>query len=222
MVEETVHKTLVDNNWDFYRRKYINGMYSFDDLVKLNNIWYHKVQNQEFYNLNKALDFFSTFDEPVSVVELGCYRGSLAQQVLAKNENITVWLGYDICSGALDDEVVHDERFKPVYMEDQWHNQHKGDFDIFVSTHTLEHMTVPEVRAVLDKLDVWCKRAVYLELPLLESGKVWRGGASSHVLRWGRKHFRDIFNQGEWRVIYEPPAANSVMAGWVLGAERKQ
>lgn len=222
MVEATVHKTLVDNNWDYYRSMYINGMYSFDDLVRLNNIWYHKIQNQEFYNLNKALNFFSILDGPVSVVELGCYRGSLAKSILAENKNITSWLGYDICSDALDETVVTDKRFTPVYMDDQWYFQHKGDFDIFVSTHTLEHMTVLEVQEVLAKLDVWCKRAVYLELPLIESGKVWRGGASSHVLRWGRKQFRDIFNQGEWRVTYEPPAKDTVMAGWVMGAERKR
>lgn len=220
MVEETVHKTLVENNWDYYRRKYVKGMYSFDDLVRLNNIWYHKIQDQEFYKLDDALEFFSMLNGSVSVVELGCYRGSLAQHVLAANKNITSWLGYDICSAALDETVATDKRFTPVYMDEQWCTQHEGEFDVFVSTHTLEHMTASEVRAVLNKLSVWCRQAVYLELPLVEHGKVWRGGASSHVLRWGRKHFRDLFNEDGWEVIYEPPAANTVMTGWTMGAKR--
>ena len=221
MVKKTVHETIVENNWDYYRDLYLRGAYSFDNLVELNNIWYHKIQNQEFYNLNKALNFFSVFDEPVSVVELGCYRGGLAQKILEKNENITSWLGYDICSNALNDILIIDDRFEPVYMNDSWPVQHEGDFDIFVSTHTLEHLTVSEVRQVLIKLEECCRRAVYLELPLIENGKVWRGGASSHVLRWGRKHFRDIFNSNGWKVIYEPPARDTVMTGWAMGAERR-
>lgn len=221
MVKETVHNTIVERNWDYYRSRYIAGEYSFDELVELNNIWYHKIQNQEFYNLKKALKFFSLLrDKPISVVELGCYRGSLAQSVLAENKNITSWLGYDICTAALDENKAKDSRFKPVYMDDHWYYMDHGAFDVFVSTHTLEHMIVPEVRTVIGKLDVLCNKAVYLELPLIEAGKFWRGGASSHVLRWGRKHFRNHFNGNGWKVVYEPPARDTVMAGWCMGAMR--
>ena len=223
IVKETINKTLGANNWNHYRNQYKRGSYSFKQLVELNNAWYRAIKNQEFYDLYKALTFFTLYKrESISVVELGCYRGSLAQKILEENENIEVWLGYDICSLALDERIVTDKRFHPVYMAKQWYEQDHEPFDIFVSTHTLEHLAVPEVRQVIAKIKESCQVGVYLEMPIIEHGKIWAGGASSHVLHWGRKHFRKLFNQDGWKVIYEPRANDNVKAGWSMGTEKQR
>jgi len=221
LVKELFKKTVEDGNWDHYRGVYKRGI-DFDSLVELNNLWYPVIQDQEFYDIGKAKQFFDMLpDRPLTVVELGCYRGTLAKQILEINDNIEVWYGYDLCHLALKNRVVEDGRFHPVYMDTQWYNQDHDPFDVFISTHTLEHMTNPEVRQTIVKIYESCELAVYLELPVLESGKTWRGGASSHVLRWGRRYFRDKFTNDGWKIIFEPPAKNTVSAGWAMGATRR-
>jgi hypothetical protein len=206
LVQETIEKTLKDRNWDFYRDHYLNGDYSFQELVRLNNSWYVALEeNRVFYHqkwINKFLGKLSA-EFPVRVVELGCYRGELAAEILPKYDDIVSWDGYDICHYAVDFSACNDKRYFPTKLTCSFWQLPDFKFEIFVSAHTIEHLSNEEAIDLMGFLERNCRKGIYLEMPIKEEGKKWRGGASSHVLELGRKHFRRFFHSHGWKTVHE-------------------
>lgn len=203
IVNQTIDRMLNDHNWDFYRDNYIAGKYSHQDLININNQLYTKIPEQVYFHPAWVRWFFQNFQETIRVMELGCYRGELAQQMMLIHSQIVRWTGFDICKLALMDEVVQQDQFHPIFLEQPVWTHPFELHDIFVSTHTLEHMTWDEVVKVFDRIQESEIYGVHLELPVREEGKVWRGGGSTHVLIKGRQHIRDWFIRNGWNVLRE-------------------
>jgi len=206
VIEKTTHKDRKQRNWDFYRNAYLRGDMTFMEIKRINDIWYPLFQNQEFHTTEQIVKGFNMVGPAHrhTVLELGCYRGALAESILQQVPDIDAWFGYDICDAALDECLSH-PKFGPIRMDDWFHKlDNIPSHDIFVSTHTLEHMSNDEAIASLEKaIESPRCRYVMLEMPIPEAGKIWRGGGSSHVLSLGRKHFRKFFDQRGWTNMHE-------------------
>lgn len=204
LIDLTILETISGHNWDFYRDNYIQGKYSYADLVEINELWYPLLRRQVFFHPVWARRFFKQFNgKKLNVIELGCYQGELAEEIMARfPTKIGKWVGSDICESALYNAVVSDP-FEPMFLDEPFYKQQLDGFDVFISTHTLEHMIWPEVFQVFDKVNQSNIDSVFLELPVKENGKKWRGGGSSHVLDKGRKHIRGWFLDKKWKVDWE-------------------
>lgn len=218
LIEETLQETISKKNWDFYRDHYLNGDYSFQDLVKINNLWYEALDDNRVFFHYKWLDGYlkKVVEFPARVVELGCFKGELAKQTLSNFEDIVCWDGYDICSSAVNSNICEDPRYLSNSLSCSFWNIPDIKFEIFVSTHTVEHLSNEEVMCLLNFIERNCGKGVYLEMPIRENGKKWRGGASSHVLELGRKHFRRFFISHGWKVVHE----SELGMDWSIGLVR--
>lgn len=196
----------------------MKGNYSFQDLVRINNLWYAALnEDRVFYNRKWINNFLKkeVVEFPARVVELGCFRGELARDVLPNFEDIVCWDGYDICSAAIDFTVCKDQRYTATKLTCPFCRIPDFKFEIFVSTHTVEHLSSEEAVDLLGFIERNCRKAVYLEMPIPESGKKWRGGASSHVLELGRKHFRRFFVSHGWKNAHEADSGMNWSVGFV-------
>jgi len=202
LIEQTKIETIDHKNWDFYRDNYLAGNYTHDDLIVINDYWFDILREQVFFHPAWAKRLLGFLVDGFEVVELGCYCGELAMLMLNQFPNIYSWKGYDVCSKAIKHSKQH-EKYHPIHLSEKFWDTKIETHDVFVSTHTLEHFASHEVFSILDYIEPKTRHAMYLEMPIKEKGKVWRGGGSSHVLRWGRVHFRSFFKKRGWKILFE-------------------
>lgn len=219
LIEQTKIETIENRNWDFYRTNYLNDNYSYSDLIKLNEYWYSRIREQSFFHIKWVHAFFQRYSHNyLEVIELGCYRGELATAILNNYQNIAVWLGCDICYPALINSASPD-KFKPYWLDSPFYSfptEFIGRYDTFVSTHTLEHFSTEQAIKILDLVHQGGISKIFLEMPIPEEGKIWKRGASSHVLQMGRKHFREWFLKNKWKISFERQKGMN----WSIATER--
>jgi hypothetical protein len=178
--------------WDIYRECFPD--LSIGDLVKLELIWDEWFPKQAHFSLDLISELFieaqSVLDK-LEVIELGCHQGYLAKDILSRF-NIDSWTGYDINKSALKRSVVEDERYTTVALVDKWfHEIDLPDFNVFVSSHTLEHMYLEEVEKTIVHVSQLAKYMI-LEIPILEAGQKWKGYGGTHTLTCDRQTIRDL------------------------------
>lgn len=113
------------------------------------------------------------------IVELGSQYGELAKLVL-ENIDVRKWYGYDVDERIVEKNKCEDGRYIPVVLKDWFHNTDLPEFNVFVSTHTIEHLSVEQVYSTLDSIRNCDK--VILDIPLGECKQSWNRNRSTHVL----------------------------------------
>ena len=222
LVDKTVDETINKHNWDFYRDNYLAGRYSFSDLIELNNRWRESIPEQVFFHYNWIKDFLLKIkiENPV-VVELGCWEGNLAEAIFKDTDlKMNNWCGYDICSLAVakGNERNKNKRYCAYPLVCQLWKTNIAEFDIFISCHTVEHLSRNEFLELLDWLKNSSCTYAYFEVPIPEKGKVWRNGGSAHVLNnFGRRHFRRYLEQDGWHKMVEFETRG---LDWAIGVGR--
>uniref|UniRef100_A0A6H1Z7H3 Putative methyltransferase n=1 Tax=viral metagenome TaxID=1070528 RepID=A0A6H1Z7H3_9ZZZZ len=209
----------VGTNFDFdaYRQYYSSLSFPERQRISeaLDQIW----PLQARFNL-LLLDRIFSLIEPdipgaIKILELGCHEGHLAKEILQRVPGFSVqsWVGYDLNARALSRSasIVNDERFSSFALGDWFYNIELPEFNIFLSTHTLEHMVLHEATKIFDHI---CKKALYLifEIPIEENGQAWRGYKGSHVLEAGRKIIRKLLSDRGYTCFYED--GPSWTTGW--------
>lgn len=151
-------------------------------------------QQIKFYNqvaidhpLQRGFDEveFEDFLEPlgeITVIELGGWKGELAGYVLNKLPKIRRWLNYEISEQAVKETACNDDRYEPLVPADFLWNIEIPNADVFVSSHTIEHIKVAELDKLLSKLPV---KYIGLQAPLADEGTDWGGYYGSHILEVG-------------------------------------
>jgi hypothetical protein len=81
------------------------------------------------------------------VVELGCNDGSLALECLGNLPRYIQWDGYDINENYIKQSKQH-PRYTPHLLDKQLWEMNLPQFDVFVSSHTIEHLYSDEVEAL--------------------------------------------------------------------------
>jgi len=203
-----IFKVGKDFNFDSYRQYYSSLSFQANKRISeaLDHMWPHQAQ----FNLRRLTKIFALIEPEIpgamKVIELGCHEGHLAKGILQRIPGFSIqsWVGYDLNSRALSrsGSIVNDERFSTVALARVFYMTELPEFNIFVSTHTLEHMNIHEVIKVFDHT---CKGSLYLvlEIPIKENGQDWRCYKGAHVLKEGRRAIRELLYARGYTCFYE-------------------
>ena len=170
---------------DRYRKKY--DSLSFRSKIKKANKWLKLYPEQGHFNLTPINYWLENIvDRPVSVLEIGGWRGDLAEKVLLSFEHINLWHNYDLIKQN-SYQKCHDNRYKLISMEeDLWHMFLKFEYNALIATHMIEHINWKEFIELINWIPESI-RTVLFEAPLPASNEKinWKGDYSSHVLEKG-------------------------------------
>lgn len=138
------------------------------------------------------------------VLELGSYDGWLANACSAVG--IESWVGYELCGWAVDRSMQgtdNRELLMPFWM---LHDLPAAD--IFLSSHTLEHLTDREVEMVLDVVAPRVTDMI-LEVPWHPDG--WHDYRGSHILSMTPEDLVDAV-RCRWDGLHGGPRRLSLLA----------
>lgn len=148
-----------------------------------------------------------------NVVELGSYDGWLGAECM-REFNFASWTGYEMIPSAVartSDATVRAGVKNLVAERPLWEMAHIQAFDIFVSAHTIEHLSTTDCMRLLDFV---CRRTqvAVIELPTLMPGQTWTGTISSHVLGISQQEFVSEVQQ-RWLARFVDENAPAPVAG---------
>lgn len=132
---------------------------------------------------------------PPKVLEVGGWRGELAQHCFSKHE-IWSWHNIDMCKAAVDNSlpIQKHDKCSPGYTSffpgdfDWFKKPRLEDYDMFVSAHTIEHLTDDHFLQLMDY--AMGIPIVLLEAPITNEGQKWDGYIGTHIMEmgWERVH----------------------------------
>jgi hypothetical protein len=176
-------------NWNQWRKDY--DSMTFEDQKEFYQEVKTKHPSQKHYELQKAIASFEDIreDDMGNVVELGGWSGELSTEIL-KRFPIKHWYNYDLIQFGRNST-----RYTEMEMSDYLWNIDIPVFNIFVATHTLEHIKVVDVKKLVKWSDGKCNHII-IETPISLStkNKSWNNYSGSHILEVGWNQLEDIFN----------------------------
>jgi len=185
-------------------KKYYDYM-SFEDRVKIEEYAHKFFPKQQHFKLEKILEIFdfiiNKYDNKyLNIMEFGCHNGSLACQVLNEVSEISIWTGFDINVEAIKEGICNrtDRRLYFYLLNDYLYNTKIDEpCDIFISTHTLEHVSNDEFFRYVE----FIKNIKYLiiEIPISKSKHSYN---DSHVLSFDKSTFFYILNLYGYELFY--------------------
>lgn len=169
--------------WDAWRAHY--DELTFDEQARFALRVHREYPEQKHWNMQAWNQFLKTL-RPRSVVEIGGYNGSLAAYTLEKRSGIGLWMNCELLPIVREISICHDDRYWPYPLteflwEYRWWPERIPD--LFVATHTIEHMRLEEVAGIIDLVQA---RHVYFEAPLTDASRQsWEGYSATHILEAG-------------------------------------
>jgi hypothetical protein len=162
-------------DWDAWRRDHAEM--SFAEQQAFYERVAEEYPRQQSFDLEATQRAFNTIGElGLTVVELGGWDGALAEFMLARG-GIVSWVNYDIVAVP---QVCEHPAYRLEVLDGYLWERPVLVADVFVATHTIEHLTAEQLARLLDML--WVSY-LYLEAPLPSAGPVnWTGYSGSHIL----------------------------------------
>lgn len=115
---------------------------------------------------------------PRTVIELGGWDGELAHTMLDQHPTIEQWTNIEICAAARDSRPDPDPRYEAPELGD-WYWTRQWACDLFVASHTIEHLTVDHLDLTIAATDA---AALFLDAPLPAYPTDWRDCTGTHIL----------------------------------------
>jgi len=172
------------SNWNTWRKHYDN--LSINDLIWINLAINEFTRDQYCvtgYLIESSMNTIIKECKRLDIVELGCYRGYLAKEMLGIFvHKIKSWIGYDINYYALGNPVANDIRYSTIKQTDWFYKiEFNPDANVFVSTSTLEHHNAEQFVKIIERIRESNIQYMILGLPLCDARK-WHNYDGSHVL----------------------------------------
>lgn len=121
------------------------------------------------------------------VVEVGGWKGELAQYCLSKYSNeIRDWTNIEFCENAIKKTVPMDSRYEAICPKSFcWFTKgHRlTGYDIFVSAHTIEHLSDDHMARLIQAISGIS--VVMFDAPLTAEGEDWNDFLGTHKLKMG-------------------------------------
>ena len=171
--------------WNEFRANY---PYKFEEMVELYKSW-HEAAPSGFECSNEDLshsmlkEFLIKTNKTLSVFEFGCGTGLLAKDVLDNCGNfVSQWTGYDLIN--ITESINKFKFLENKYNNFIWNTDFEFDYDLFVSTHTLEHINENQLRLLFDKIKNSNIKYLFLTTPFdpAKPAGGWHNSGSAHIL----------------------------------------
>lgn len=192
--------------FDEYRAVYKS--LTFEDLKLLHKIWSERYPIQRYWV--RTFGFYMDCIEYVikdlkrkklKIVELGGYDGELASFVLKKYPRLS-WLNIEIQKHDATPSLMNYDYYEHVLSKQVWEeNINLTEYDIFLSTSTLEHFTNEEFVKILNYLVSNKIKYLVLKIPIAPNGQTWEGARSSHLLTMGSNQMKRLLNKSYTMVV---------------------
>ena len=138
---------------------------------------------QNSFNLAAWCDFFDCLPlADIQVFELGGWHGEMAYALLPHYPHISRWVNWEISRQAVRRSICFDKRYQAIVPDDFAWNLPLPAHNVFVASHTIEHIRLSEAGRLFEKLEA---RYIGLEMPLLETPPDWSGYNGSHIIEGG-------------------------------------
>lgn len=180
-----VFQAATRSEWDVWRKHY--DTLSINDLIFINMGIDGYIRDQECLTTGDVIEvleeLYLATGSDFNVVELGCYKGYMADAVLEHfPKAIKSWVGYDVNYYALEETACKDGRYSTVKQTEWFYDvEFFNDPNLFVTTSTLEHHNRDQFFKILEKMKkTQSIRHMIIGLPIKEVG--WQGYGGSHVL----------------------------------------
>lgn len=154
---------------------------------------------QSSFNVKAWEAFFEWLPpERVTVFELGGWHGEMAAHLLPGFPFIDKWINWEISRAAVAGSVCDDPRYEAVTPDDFAWLLPLPAHNVFVASHTLEHIRLYQVYQLFRKIPA----GVYvgLEIPVTEETPNWEGYHGSHIIEGGWPDIEVILSRNE---VYE-------------------
>lgn len=139
----------------------------------------------QIHHNKQNFDFLFKDVDGVKVLEIGGWKGELAQHCLAKY-SIASWNNVDVCSNAVDKTVSIDRtRYaSSIPKQFRWFlHPRQSDYDVCVSAHTIEHFSNEDMLSLIKHISG--VKTVMFDAPLKMEGDDWHGYGGTHMLTMG-------------------------------------
>lgn len=185
-----------------YRRLY--DSFSFDYKKKITNKWLRQYPEQAHFNYIPIKNWLDNIvEKPVSVLEIGGWRGDLAVLALSTSDYIKLWHNYDLIK-LNSYQKCYDKRYKLISLDDDlWHLSLTTEYNALIATHVIEHLKWKELNELINWIPVSI-RTVLFEAPLPASnGNIdWKGDHSSHILEKGWEQVIHLMESHRFKVDF--------------------
>jgi hypothetical protein len=202
--EKLIQSIMVNMDFNLWRKSY--SILTFDDQKRIYNDWTVRCPDQHCYK--KEL-FFSALNEisaseleQLRILEFGPYKGYLAFDILSKYK-VKSYIGYDISGVAisLTPTEVLALGYKGMELSGHiWESADIPEFDIFISSDTIEHLVSSEALRLFDWVG---KRAKYVMMYIegKKANESWAEVTASHILQLTCDDVVDIFVKKSYETI---------------------
>ena len=139
--------------------------------------------NQQSYNL-KA---YQKADLKGQIVEIGGWKGELADHMLKENLNILSWTNIEFCTHM--EHVCKDFRYKVIEPKEfRWwlHNPEYLKGDCLIASHFIEHISNTDILSLfVDTISKSSLKRLLLDAPIVEKGECnWSNYLGTHILKY--------------------------------------
>ena len=195
-------------NWDEYRKRY--STLTFKEKKRLIEHWYHLYPKQTGYAIN--LPFFircidkvikQTKRKNISLVEYGGHDGSLAALVMQKHNQLN-WINIDIIPHTVKKQLENYNYREYVLEDELWiERPNFKDYDVFISSSTLEHISDEEIIQLFDYIRSQEIKYLILLVTTTPNGSNWENYGGAHVLRTGSSGLKKMLSERGYKLLEE-------------------
>lgn len=136
------------------------------------------------------------------VLEFGGGLGHMANHILNHfDKDIEEWVNYEMQTHAItENKCLYPQYTGVISTKFLWDYPLRGDWDVFVSAHSIEHIKAYQAKKLFNKLRNHVE-FIYLESPIVddisnlsqdEINNIWSGCSACHVLEIGMKQLVDM------------------------------
>ncbi len=157
--------------------------------------------NQNRFNSQDALNFFSNGMSHGSILEIGGWTGVLADQVLSQNPEISKWCNIEICQEAVNKSYCKKPQYEAKVLDKfLWDTEFDyTPFDILFLSHSIEHMKTTNFIGILAEIGSQEKpiKYIYIDSDLQEKTEDvnWKDYYGTHILEVGWDKLNKILSE---------------------------
>lgn len=188
-------------DWDRWRANY--DSMSWRDQLDFYSMVERLHPDQQFFTAPSVLQFLREAGSPSSlcVLEIGGWKGELAAAVGPTKR----WLNIEIFPEAIRYGPREGWYRAMVPHDFIWNAGVPIGYDVLIMSHTIEHIRFHEFTKIIEQFDgAW----VFLEAPLHDQPRDWRGYGGTHVFEAGWGDVDDLMGRHGLRPVHRSDGAD--------------